>query len=270
MYGSSLPSGLSVVTSTVYTTTFCVLVAFSRTRLTVPRNVRFGYASTVNCDRLADVDLADVGLVHRRPHLHPVQVLGDQEQAGGVERRLHGLAEGHAAVDDRPLDRRLDGAVAEVDLVLLEGGLGGVDGRLGDPDGGLGRRSPPLASTSAAAGWASAPRPTPDRGAVAVDAASAASYSGLRDRPGVPEALGPLPVPVRSGRTWPWPAGGRPRPADVFALAWSTRPWPVHLAFDRAELLLRRFAGRGLIDPGPVRASRRSGRGRCPGSTGEP
>ena len=30
-------------------------------------------------------DAADIGLVDRGPHLHPVQVLGDQEQAGGVQ-----------------------------------------------------------------------------------------------------------------------------------------------------------------------------------------
>src|SRR5262249_26415696 len=48
MYGSSFPSGFSVVTSTVYTTTFWVLVAFSRTRPTDPWNVQPGNASTVN------------------------------------------------------------------------------------------------------------------------------------------------------------------------------------------------------------------------------
>ena len=86
---------------------------------------------------LADVDVADVGLVDRGPHLHPLQVAGQQEQAGRVEARLHRLADGDAAVDDDALDRRLDDGVAEVDLVLVELGLGGADVRLGVVGGGL-------------------------------------------------------------------------------------------------------------------------------------
>ena len=38
MYGSSLPSGLSVTTSTVYTTTFCVFVMSCRVVIT-PRSM---------------------------------------------------------------------------------------------------------------------------------------------------------------------------------------------------------------------------------------
>ena len=58
--------------------------------------------------------LADVGLVDRHPDLHPRQVLGDQEQAGGVEAGDDRLADVHAAVDDHAVHRRGDRAVAQV------------------------------------------------------------------------------------------------------------------------------------------------------------
>ena len=67
-------------------------------------------------DGLAGMDVADVGLVDGHPDLHPRQVLGDQEQARRVQAGDHGLADVDAAVDDDALDRRLDGAVAEVAL----------------------------------------------------------------------------------------------------------------------------------------------------------
>ena len=92
----------------------------------------------LSTDDLARVDPAHVGLVDGGPDLEPAQVLGQQEQAGRVEGRLHRLADGDPAVHDDSLDRRLDGAVVEVDLVLRQGGLGDFDVRLGGADGGLG------------------------------------------------------------------------------------------------------------------------------------
>src|SRR5262249_15560765 len=74
-------------------------------------------------DRLALVDEVDVGLVDLGPQLDLLEVLGDQEQARGVEAGDDGLADVDPAVDDDALDRRLDGAVAEVGLRLLEGSL---------------------------------------------------------------------------------------------------------------------------------------------------
>ena len=51
--------------------------------------------------RHVHVDAADVGLVDRGPHLHPPQVLGDEEQTGGVETGDDRLADVHAAIEDR-------------------------------------------------------------------------------------------------------------------------------------------------------------------------
>ena len=71
-------------------------------------------------------DAADVGLVDRHPDLHALEVLGDQEQAGGVQAGHDGLADVDAAVDDDAFDRRGDRAVAQVALGPLQRGFAWV------------------------------------------------------------------------------------------------------------------------------------------------
>ncbi len=51
------------------------------------------------------------------------QVLGDEEQAGGVEAGDHGLADVDAAVDDGAPNRRFDRAIAEVDSCRIHRGF---------------------------------------------------------------------------------------------------------------------------------------------------
>ena len=92
------------------------------------------------------MDLADVRLVDRHPDLHPREVLGDQEEAGGIQARNDGLTDVDAAVDDDALDRRLDRAVAQIPLRPLhirlglgEAALGLHDRRLADGHVRLGR-----------------------------------------------------------------------------------------------------------------------------------
>ena len=57
---------------------------------------------------LPGADVVHVRLVDRDPHLHARQVLGDQEQAGGVQARHDRLPDVHPAVDDDAFHRRAD------------------------------------------------------------------------------------------------------------------------------------------------------------------
>ena len=62
------------------------------------------------------MNVANVRLVHRYPHLNASEVLSDQEQAGSVEAGDHGLANVYTAIDNHTFDWRLDGAIAEITL----------------------------------------------------------------------------------------------------------------------------------------------------------
>ena len=112
--------------------------------------------------RLPGMNVADIGLVDRGPDLHPLQILGDQEQARRIEARDDRLADVDAAIDDHAFDRRLDRAVAEIRLgpFKIRLGVAQVGVRLGDS--GLRVRQ-----TGIGLGDGAAPTPT---------VASAASY----------------------------------------------------------------------------------------------
>jgi len=73
-----------VFTSTVYITTFWVMVALSRTLPTVPWNSLPGNASQVEGDGRVRADAANVRLVDRHPNLHFRQVLRDEEKTGAL------------------------------------------------------------------------------------------------------------------------------------------------------------------------------------------
>ena len=77
--------------------------------------------------RLARLDIADVRLVDRHPHLHALKVLRDEEKARGIQAGHHGLPDVHPAVNNDPLDRRFDDTVAQVQLRPRHGRF-----RLGD------------------------------------------------------------------------------------------------------------------------------------------
>ena len=119
MPGRSSPSRLSIRTSTGNIVTFCSITAWGSILSTVPSNGRLGYASTVTVARWPGLDLADVGLVHQRAHLHQVEV-GHLEQhraaadvAGGRGDHLAAL---DVLLDDGAGDRRADVGVLELDL----------------------------------------------------------------------------------------------------------------------------------------------------------
>ena len=90
-------------------------------------------------DVLAHVDRADVGLVDRRPDLQAAQVLGDQEEARGIQAGDDDLADVDPPVEDDPLDRRADRRVPEVDGGLFEVGPGDGQRALIDGQRCLGR-----------------------------------------------------------------------------------------------------------------------------------
>ena len=127
MYGISLPSVLSTSTTTPYVTTLDTMLAFRRICDTLPVKRPVAVGVDLEGDLLPDVDVADVGLVDRRPDLHVAQVLGQEEQAGRVQPGHHGLAHVHAAVDHHAVDGRADGGVIEIDLGLLLRALGLLD-----------------------------------------------------------------------------------------------------------------------------------------------
>ena len=61
------------------------MVALSRTLPTSPVKIFLGKRHHRKGDRLARMDQADVRLIDRDPNLNRVQILGEQEEAGGVE-----------------------------------------------------------------------------------------------------------------------------------------------------------------------------------------
>ena len=123
MYGSSLPSELSTSTITPYVTTFCCKTGVEADLRDLAGKGPVAVGVHREGDRLSDLDVADVGLVHGRPHQHVAEVLGQQEQAGRIHAGHHRLADVHAAVDHHAVDGRGDGGVAQVDLGLLGGDL---------------------------------------------------------------------------------------------------------------------------------------------------
>src|SRR5262249_23231278 len=82
---------------------------------------------------LADVRLGDVGV-----DLHLLQVLGDGEQRGRLQRGGHRLADVDVARDDDTVDGGDDVRVVEVDLGLVEPGAAAHDLALGGLDVGAG------------------------------------------------------------------------------------------------------------------------------------
>ncbi len=74
--------------------------------------------------RLARVNGSDVRFVDRYPDLHALEILGDEEQAGGIQAGHHRLTDVHPAIDDHPFDRGGNGAVAQVALRPLQRCLG--------------------------------------------------------------------------------------------------------------------------------------------------
>ena len=70
------------------------------------------------------MDRADVGLVDRRPDLEAAQVLGDQEEARGIQAGDDDLTDVDPAVENDPLDRGSDRRVSEIDGRLFEIGPG--------------------------------------------------------------------------------------------------------------------------------------------------
>ena len=121
--GQQMLSVFSVFTSTVYITTFWVMVALRRTLPTEPLNSLPGNASHVKVTGAPGTNVPDVGLVDRDPDLHPGQILGDEEQAGRVEAGNHRLADVHAPINDDAPDRRFDRAETQVAFCFLHGGL---------------------------------------------------------------------------------------------------------------------------------------------------
>ena len=69
---------------------------------------------------LALCDLADVSLVDARVHLHPRQVLGDDEERRRRHAGRHRLADVHVAGDDDAVNGRRDDRVIEVHAILIE------------------------------------------------------------------------------------------------------------------------------------------------------
>ena len=115
------------------------MLAFSRICETLPSKILARQGADRESDGLPLVDRADVRLVDRRPDLQAAQVLGDQEEARGIQAGDDGLADVDAAVEDDALDRRADRRVSEVDGGLLEIGPGDGQRALADGQGGLGR-----------------------------------------------------------------------------------------------------------------------------------
>jgi hypothetical protein len=89
--------------------------------LTAERLVRKG----IDRERrvLADLELADVGLVDPAAHLHFAQVVRDLEQGLGFQCHGDGLAGVDVAPNDDAVNRRANFGASAVDLGLVEGGL---------------------------------------------------------------------------------------------------------------------------------------------------
>jgi hypothetical protein len=89
----------------------------------LPWKLRFGKASTVKRTFLPFADAADVGFGKARIDAHLREILRDLDQRRRLQAGGDGLPEVDHAVDDDAGDRRADRRVAQVDLILVGGGL---------------------------------------------------------------------------------------------------------------------------------------------------
>ena len=91
-------------------------------------------------DGLAGMDIANIGLVDRRPYLHALEVFGNQKEARRIEAGHHGLPDVNPPIDDNAFDRRADRAIAEIALSAFQDRLCLGYGCLSLADGGYGYR----------------------------------------------------------------------------------------------------------------------------------
>ena len=134
MPGFSSPPRLAILMSTANIVTFCSTIACGSIfeHLALERLVRIrghGHAR-----EHAGLDLADVGFVDARAHLHGRQVRHLHEHraaADGVRRRRDHDAGLDRLLDDRARDRRSHVGVVERDARVLDGHVGADDLRLG-------------------------------------------------------------------------------------------------------------------------------------------
>jgi hypothetical protein len=72
-------------------------------------------------------DISRIGFVRRGIQLHARQILSDAENDRRLQGSRDGLANRHIARDYRPIDRRDDGAIAQVGFGEVQGPLVSLD-----------------------------------------------------------------------------------------------------------------------------------------------
>ena len=107
--GFSFRSGLGTSITAVYVTTFCTVPAAPAEPATpVPWKTSVRVSVHRERHRAARRQLADIGFVDVRQHLHARQIVGDQKHRRSLQAGRHGLPDVHVARHHHAVDRRRD------------------------------------------------------------------------------------------------------------------------------------------------------------------